>query len=41
MAYHKVPVAPYDVEQIAFIINVELFEIVKMPFKLCNALSTY
>ena len=41
MAYHQVPVAPSDVEKTAFITHVELFEMVKMPFWLCNAPSTY
>ena len=41
MAYHKVSVAPSDVEKTAFITHVRLFEIVKMPFGLCNVPSTY
>ena len=41
MAYHQVPVAPADVEKTAFITHVGLFEMVKMPFGLCNAPSTY
>ena len=41
MAYHQVPVKPADVEKTAFITHVGLFEMVKMPFGLCNAPSTY
>ena len=41
MAYHQVPVKPSDVEQTAFITHVGLFEMQKMPFGHCNALSTY
>ena len=41
MAYHQVPVKPADVEKTAFITHVKLFEMVKMPFGLCNAPSTY
>ena len=41
MAYHQVPVRPADVEKTAFITHVGLFEMVKMPFGLCNAPSTY
>ena len=41
MAYHHVPVKPADVEKIAFITHVGLFEMAKMPFGLCNAPSTY
>ena len=35
------PVKPADVEKTAFITHVSLFEMVKMPFGLCNAPSTY
>ena len=41
MAYHQVPVAPFDVEKTAFITHAGLFEMTKMPFVLCNAPSTY
>ena len=41
MAYHQVPVKPSDVEKTALITHVGLFEMQKMPFGLCNALSTY
>ena len=41
MAYHQVPVKPADVEKRTFITHVGLFKIMKMPFGLCNALSTY
>ena len=41
MAYHQVPVALSDVEKTAFITNVGLYEMVNMPFRLCNAPSTY
>ena len=35
------PVKHADVEKTAFITHVGLFEMVKMPFGLCNAPSTY
>ena len=41
MAYNQLPVAPSDVEKTAFITHVGLYEMVKMPFGLCNAPSTY
>ena len=41
MAYHQVPVKRADVEKTAFITHVGLFEMAKMPFGLCNALSTH
>ena len=41
MAYQQVPVKPYDIEKTAFITQVSLNEIMKMPFGLCNAPSTY
>ena len=41
MAYHQIPVNPVDVDKTAFITHLGLFEMMKMPFKLCNALSTY
>ena len=41
MAYHQVPVKPADVEKTAFITHVGLYEMMKMPFGLCNAPSTY
>ena len=41
MAYHQVPVAPSGVEKTAFVTHVGLFEMIKMLFCLCNALSTY
>ena len=41
MAYHQVLVKLADVEKTAFITHVGLFEMVKMPFGLCNAPSTY
>ena len=43
MAYDIVPTAtaPSDGEKTAFITNVGLYEMVKMPFWLCNAPSTY
>ena len=41
MAYHQVPVKPADVEKTAFITYVGLYEMMKMPFGLCNAPSTY
>ena len=41
MAYLQVPVDPADVEQIAFLTHVGLYEMVKMPFGLCNTQSTY
>ena len=41
MAYHQVPVKPADVEKTAFITHVGLYELLKKPFGLCNAPSTY
>ena len=41
MAYYQVPVKPADVEKTAFITHVGLYEMMKMPFGLCNASSTY
>ena len=41
MAYQQVPVKPADVEKTAFITHVGLYEMMKMPFGLCNAPSTY
>ncbi len=41
MAYYQVSVKPADVEKMAFITHVNLYEMVKMPFGLCNAPSTY
>ena len=41
MAYHQVPVKPSDVEKTAFVTHLGLFEMLKMPFGLCNAPSTY
>ena len=41
MAYYQLPVKPADVEKTAFITYVSLYEMMKMPFGLCNAPSTY
>ena len=41
MAYHQVPVKPADVEKMATITHVGLYKIMKMPFRHCNAPSTY
>ena len=41
MAYDQVPVKPADVKKTAFITHVGLYEMMKMPFGLCNAPSTY
>ena len=41
MAYHQVPVKFTDVEKTAFITHVGLYEMILMPFGLCNAPSTY
>ena len=41
MAYHQVPVALSDIEKTAFIKHAGQYEILKMPFGLCNAPSTY
>ena len=41
MAYHQVPVKTVDVEKTAFITHVGLYEMIKMPFGLCNEPSTY
>ena len=41
MAYYSVPVKPSDIEKTAFITHMGVFEMQKMPFGLCNALSTY
>ena len=41
MAYHQVPVAPFNVEKTAFSTHAGLFEMTKMPFGLCNVPSTY
>ena len=41
MAYHQVPVAPFYIEKTAFITHAGLYEILKMPFGLCNAPPTY
>ena len=41
MSYHQVPVKLADVEKKAFITHVGLYEMMKMPFGLCNAPSTY
>ena len=40
MANHQVPVAPSDIEKTAFITHAGLYEMLKMPFGLCNAPST-
>ena len=39
--YHQVPVKPADIENTAFITQAGRFKITKMPFGLCNSLSTY
>lgn len=41
MAYDQVLVKPSDFEKTGFIKHVDLYEMVKMPFKLCNDQSTY
>ena len=41
MTYHQVSVKLLDVKKTAFITHVNLFEMQKMPFGLCNASSTY
>ena len=41
MAYHQVPVKPANVEKTAFITHVGFYEMMKMPFGLCHAPSTY
>ena len=41
MPYHQVSVKPADVEKTAFITDVGLYEMIKMPFGLCNAPFTY
>ena len=41
IAYHQVPVTPSDVEKTAFITHFRIFQIIKMPFGLYNASSTY
>ena len=41
MAYHQVSVKPSDIKKTAFITHVGLYEMVIMPFGLCNAPSTY
>ena len=41
IAYYQVPVKLVDVDKIAFITNVGLYKMVKMPFGLCNAPPTY
>ena len=41
MADHQVFMNPADIEKTACITHVGLFEMTKMPFGLCNALSTY
>ena len=41
MAYHQVPVKPFDIEKTAFITHAGLYKMVQMPFGLCNASSTY
>ena len=41
MAYHQVPIKHVDVEKTGFITHVGLFKMMKMPFGLCNAPSTY
>ena len=41
MAYHQVPVNPADGKKTAFITHVGIYEMMKMPFGLCNAPSTY
>ena len=41
MAYHQMFVKPSDVETTAFITNVGLYVMQKMPFGFCNAPSTY
>ena len=41
MAYHQFPVKPSHVEKTDYITLVDLFEIQKMPFSLCNAPSNY
>ena len=35
------PVAPFDIEKTAFITHAGLLEMLKMPFGLCDAPSTY
>ena len=41
MAYHQVSVKPSDIEKTAFITNVGLFKMQKIPVGLCNAWSIY
>ena len=41
MANHQVPVAPSDIEKTAFITHAGLYEMLKMPFGICNAPSAY
>ena len=41
MACNQVPVKPFYIEKTAFITHYGLYEMVKMPFGLCNAPSTY
>ena len=41
MAYHQVPMKLADVEKTEFITHVVFYEMMKMPFGHCNALSTY
>ena len=41
MAYHQVLVSPSDNEKTAFIIHAGLYEMLKLPFGLCNAPSMH
>ena len=40
-AYHQIPVAPGDVQKMAFVMKYSLFEFKTMPFGLKTAPATY